>query len=169
MRWQTFERVMLGAILMVAAACGNDKAADAVASADRPADPYKEAYKEKQAAWADSVLRAAPNAKQVAEKLGPKYEIAPLPLRDAIVVLAQDPKYACHDKGKTVDPYLAGVVSFWVNMSVIGTDLIRIQESKWTTPAGKLVEDCLNEAAATWDFSASLGKPGAYIVQVQFR
>lgn len=171
MRWQTFERMMLGAILMVAVACGNDKAADAGASTDLPAteEAIKEAYKQKQAAWADSVLRTAPNATQVVKKLGPKYDSAPLALSDAITVLAKDPKYACHDKGKAVDPYLAGVVSLWVNMSVIGADVIQVQTSQWTSELGTAVNDCLNTAAKSWTLSASLAKPGAYIAQVQFR
>ena len=168
MRWQTLERMMIGATLVLAAACGNDKPAETGTVADRPVDI--DAYKKKQAAFADSVLRSALSAKKVAEKLGPKYEIAPIPLRDTVSALAKDPKRACYDKGKAIDPYVVGTVNLWVNMSVVGTDVIRVQESQWSSqPAGIAVDECLNSAAATWKFSTALAKPSAYIVQVQFR
>jgi hypothetical protein len=160
--------MMIGATLVLAAACGNDKpAANAGTGSNPPVDPA--VYKKRMAEFADSVIRSAPNAKKVAEKLGPKYEIAPIPLRDTVSALAKDPKRACHDKGKALDPYVAGVVSIWVNMSVTGTDVIRVQESQWSSQAGKLVDDCLNAAASVWKLSTALGKPSAYIVQVQFR
>ena len=169
MRTQTLQRYLIGATLVMAAACGGDKpAADAGGGTNRPFDV--DAYKKRQAAFADSVIRSAPSAKKVAEKLGPKYEIAPQMLRDSIAVLAQDPKRACYAAGKAIDPYLAGVVSLWVNMSVTGTDVIRVQESQWSSlAAGVAVDECLNAAAATWKLSTALAKPSPYIVQVQFR
>jgi hypothetical protein len=56
-----------------------------------------------------------------------------------------------------------------VNMGVIGSDIVRIQESKWTSAAGNIVDACLNKAAQSWKFDGTFGKPAAYIVQVQFR
>lgn len=170
MRKHTLQHYMIGATLVLAAACGGDKpaAAGGTEGSERPVDV--DAYKKRQAAFADSVINSAPTAKKVAEKLGPKYEIAPQMLRDSIAVLANDPKRACFDKGKAIDPYLAGVVSMWVNMSVTGTDVIRVQESQWSSKvAGIAVDECLNAAAATWKLSTALAKPSPYIVQVQFR
>jgi hypothetical protein len=160
--------MLIGGTLALAAACGKDKPAETVPIAARPGGV--DAYKKQQAAFADSVIRSAPSARKVAEKLGPKYEIAPAMLRDSIAVLAKDPKRACFEKGKAIDPYLAGVVSMWVNISVIGTDVIRVQESQWSSQVGGIAVDaCLNTAAATWKLSSALAKPSPYIVQVVFR
>ena len=165
---QIGKTLVLIASLALATACRKDKSADEEkGSAEKGWDVAT--YKKKQADFADSVIRSAPNAKKVAEKLGQKYEVGSVMLRDSIAVLARDPKLACYDKGKKLDPYLAGTVSFWVNMSVVGSDVIRVQESTWTSKAGDLVDECLLGASKAWKFSAAFGAPNAYIVQVQFR
>ncbi len=167
MRLQISKVLTLAFALVLAGACRKDKAPSDEEVQAKPFDVA--AFKKKQAAFADSVLQTAPNAKKVAEKLGKKYEVGSVLLRDTVAFLARDPKRACFDKGKKLDPYLAGTVSFWVNMSVVGSDVIRVEESTWTSKAGELVDECLLESAKSWKFSPAFGAPNAYIVQVQFR
>ena len=50
-----------------------------------------------------------------------------------------------------------------------GAVTVRVQKADWTSPAGRIVEACLNVAAAKWKFDTSFGKPGAHITQVQFK
>jgi hypothetical protein len=126
-------------------------------------------YRKKQRAFADSVLNVTGSAKALVEKLGKGYAIGSIRLRDTVAMLAADKKADCFAVGRKVDPYLAGTVSFWVNISVIGSDIVRVQESKWTSAAGNTVDACLNSAAKDWKFDATFGKPAAYIVQIQFK
>lgn len=168
MRMQIVTVLTLGAVLMLGGACRRDKSTDEELTA-KAAVNEPEAWKKKQAAFADSVLQSAPNAKKVVDKLGAKYEVGSTTLRDSVSALAHDAKADCFGRGKLVDPFLAGTVTFWVNMSVVGSDVIRVQESKWTTPAGDVVDGCLGELVKGWKFSTALGAPNAYIVQVQFR
>jgi hypothetical protein len=159
----------LVALLAITAACGKkDKPADDD-EAVNPKGVDKVAYQKRQQAFVDSVLGTAPKASQVAEKLGKKYDVGSTMMRDTIAVLAKDAKTGCFEKGKAINPYLAGVASFWVNLSPAGSDVIRVQESKWSSDAGALVDACLNDAAKQWKLSTALGKPGAYIVQIEFR
>jgi hypothetical protein len=126
-------------------------------------------YRKKQRAFADSVLNVTGSAKALVEKLGKGYAVGSTRLRDTLALLAADKKTDCFTVGRKVDPYLAGTVSFWVNISVIGSDIVRVQESKWTSAAGNTVDACLNQAAKDWKFDATFGKPAAYIVQIQFK
>ncbi|MCX5766092.1 MAG: hypothetical protein NTZ43_02555 [Gemmatimonadetes bacterium] len=167
MRLQTLSVMALGLTVLFVGACRKDKSNGDDDAKPKPVDV--EAYKRKQAAFADSVLQSVPNAKKVAEKLGQKYEVGSVTLRDTVALLARDPKHGCFERGKKFDPYLAGTVSFWINMSVVGSDVIRVEESTWTSRAGGLVDECLLEASKSWKFSAAFGAPNAYIVQVQFR
>ena len=166
------QRVTLLALL-TAAACGGDKSKDdsnqpsakgADAQALSPDD-----YRKRQAAYADSVLNQSAPAKAVVEKLGKGYAVGDTRLRDTVATLAADKKADCFAVGRKTDPYLAGTVSFFVNMSVVGSDVVRVQQSDWTSAAGNIVDACLNEAAKAWKFDATFGKPAAYIIQVQFK
>ena len=170
-RLYTMKWLTLGLAVLLVGACRKDKAADEDEAKAKQVDPavIVAEYKKQQAAFADSVLQTAPSPKKVVAALGNKYEVGSVRLRDTVAVLAGDPKLGCFDKGKHVDPYLAGTVSFWINMSVVGSDVVRVQESTWTTKAGDLVVSCLNDASKGWKFSTAFGAPNAYIVQVQFR
>lgn len=128
-----------------------------------------EDYRKKQQAFADSVLNGTGSTKSLVEKLGKGYSVGSTRLRDTVAMLAGDKKEDCFGVGRKVDPYLAGTVSFWVNIGVIGSDVVRVQESKWTSAAGNQVDACLNQAAKAWKFDPTFGKPAAYIVQVQFK
>ena len=170
------KRVMLlsfVAIAALASACSKkDKSKDDDAQATvGETDENKSAldYRKRQQAFADSVLNASSSSKTVAEKLGKGYGVGSTRLRDTLALLVVANKDECFKAGRNTDPYLAGTVSFFVNMGVIGSDLVRVQESKWTSAAGNIVDACLNKAAQSWKFDGTFGKPAAYIVQVQFK
>jgi hypothetical protein len=172
------KRVMLLSLIALAAtasACSKkDKGKgkdDDTQTAAGGSDENKAAldYRARQQAFADSVLNTSSNAKSVADKLGKGYGVGSTRLRDTLAVLVASGKDECFKAGRNTDPYLAGTVSFFVNMGVIGSDIVRIQESKWTSAAGNIVDACLNKAAQSWKFDGTFGKPAAYIVQVQFR
>jgi hypothetical protein len=161
------------ALAATAAACSKkDKSKDDDAqTATGGLDENKAAldYRKRQQAFADSVLNTASNAKTVADKLGKGYSVGSTRLRDTLAVLVAGNKDECFKAGRSTDPYLAGTASFLVNMGVIGSDIVRVQESKWTSAAGNIVDACLNKAAQAWKFDGTFGKPAAYIVQVQFK
>ena len=152
------------------AACGGDKKKDDDAAAKAIAEKAPvsaEEYRKQQVFFADSVLNGASSAKDVAKKLGKDYDVGSVRLRDTVAVLAR--KSECFKSARGVDPYVAGTVDFSVHISVVGSDAIRVQESKWTSPAGNIADACLNKESQGWKFDATFGKEGAYIVQVQFR
>ena len=168
------KRTHLIAAAVLLSACGGDKKKEGEVDTNPQARIQATAispddYRKKQQAFADSVLNTATSTKDVVEKLGKGYAVGATRLRDTLALLASDPKTDCFSVGRKIDPYLAGTVSFWVNISVIGSDVVRVQESKWTTSAGNTVDACLNQAAKTWKFDPTFGKPAAYIVQVQFK
>ena len=161
--------------LLALAACGGDKKkddddeAEAAKKKGAPAGQVSvEDYQKKQAAFADSVLNASSSARQVAQKLGKGYDVGAVRLRDSVAFLAGS-KTDCFQKARKEDPYLAGTVSMFVHISVVGSDVVRVQESNWTGIAGNLVDACLNTEATHWKFDSTFGKPAAYIVQVQFK
>jgi len=164
----TLRRLCLLSLLALAA-CGGDKAKDddpaTAATSKAPESP--DAYRKRQQAFADSVLNANQTALTVVQRLGKGYAVGTVRLRDTVALLAS--KTDCFPTARKTDPYLAGTVSFFVNMSVIGSDVSRVQESTWTSKAGNIADACLNEQSQQWKFDATFGKPAAYIVQVQFK
>lgn len=155
--------------LFAITACGSDKSKDDVTS--KPVNPNAispDEYRKRQQAFADSVLNAAKPVAKVVEQLGKGYAVGPVALRDTIASLAQGTN--CFQTGRKTDPYLAGTVSIFAHMAVIGVDLIQVQTSdtKWTSAAGDLVNACLNTEMKNWKLDMRYGKPAAYIVQVQF-
>jgi hypothetical protein len=165
---------MLGSVIALAACgSGGDKVKDddtAKAQAKIRASALSpEDYRIKQKAFADSVLNTVTPTKAIVERLGKGYEIGSTRLRDTVAMLAADKKSDCFGVGRKTDPYLAGTVTFWINMNLIGSDVVRVQEFKWTSPAGNAVVACLNQAAKDWKFDPTFGKPKAYMVQVQFK
>jgi hypothetical protein len=54
-------------------------------------------------------------------------------------------------------------------MSVVGSNVVRVQESAWSSAAGKPVDECLNNAARNWKFDTTFGPPKQLITQVTFK
>lgn len=157
-------------LVIATAACGGDEPkTPAAAAASSPVGVSPDEYRKKQQAYADSVLNASRSSKDVVEKLGKEYAVGSVRLRDSLALLAG--KTDCFLKGRETDPYLAGTVSFFVFMSPVGSNVVRVQEdaTTWTSAAGNIVNSCLNIASQKWKFNESFGKQGAYITQVQFK
>jgi hypothetical protein len=153
--------------LIALAACAAEKPQEGVASAATAMSPAE--YHKRQQAFADSVLRAAKPAAAIVEQLGEGYAVGSAALRDTVAALAR--QSVCFQAGRRNDPYLAGAVNVVVNMTRTGADRVQVQEAKWTSKAGDMVNVCLNQAMKGWKLrrAAKFGEPAAYIVQVQFR
>lgn len=162
-------------VVLALSACSRDKVQPADSSEAVPstttaesAAKAAEAYKLRQAAFADSVLKAVTPTTAIAKRLGKGYSVGGPELRDSLLsYIAKAPQ--CYQDGKRIDPFLAGTVSFLVNMNVVGSDIVRVQESQWTSQAGNVSDRCFNDAARQWKFGMGIAKAGAYILQVQFR
>lgn len=166
--------MVIGGVFALAACGGGDDKSkdDALGKAQakiRASALTLDDYKAKQKKFADSVLNTTTGTKAIVERLGKGYDIGSTRLRDTVAMLASDKKADCFGAGRKTDPYLAGTVTIWINMSLIGSDVVRVQESKWTSPAGNVVDACLNQLAKNWKFDPTFGKIAAYMVQVQFK
>lgn len=164
-------RIWTVGLILTTAACGGDardKSTKTSAARATPAVSPDE-YRKAQERYADSVLNQLKTSDQVVKELGGDYQVGSVKLRDSLAALAT--KTGCFLDGRKTDPYLAGTVSFFVFMSVVGSNVVRVQESatKWTSPAGNIVNSCLNVAAKDWKFDTTFGKPASYITQVQFK
>ena len=172
-RLMLFSFVAIATLASASACSKKDKAKDDDAPTTAAAEPDENKaaldYRTRQQGFADSVLNASSSAKTVAEKLGKGYGVGSTRLRDTVALLVAGSKEDCFKAGHNTDPYLAGTVSFFVNIGVIGSDIVRVQDSKWTSAAGNIVDACLNKQAQSWKFDGTFGKPAAYIVQVQFK
>jgi hypothetical protein len=159
-------------ILLVVAtvACGGDETKPPAAAASTTSTGVSpDDYRKAQQAYADSVLNASRSSKEVVERLGKEYAVGSVRLRDSLALLVG--KTDCFLNGRKSDPYLAGTVSFFVFMSPVGSNVVRVQDegTTWTSAAGNIVNSCLNIAAQKWKFNESFGKQGGYITQVQFK
>src|ERR1039458_2361472 len=154
--------------LVAIGACGGDKKKDdAPADAKAAAPQSADAYRKQQIAFADSVLNTVAAPATVAQRLGKGYEVGSTRLRDTLATIAASTD--CFPSARKTDPYLAGTVTFYVNISIIGSDRRGPEDTKWTSAAGNIVDACLNGQAKQWKFDATFGKPAAYLVQVQFK
>jgi hypothetical protein len=160
----------VGAAFIVA--CTGDKSETPKAAADASANASAQSaddYRKAQQRFADSVLNQSQGAAQIVARLGGNYKVGSVRLRDSLAVLSE--KSGCFLDGRKSDPYLAGTVSFYVFMSVVGSNVVRVDEptTVWTSPAGNIVTSCLNLAAKNWKFDTSFGNAAEYITQVQFK
>ncbi len=157
-------------VVATAVACGGDSAPAGGTANGAPSPAVSpDEYRKAQERYADSVLNATVTAQQIVSKLGKDYKVGSVRLRDSLAALAE--KSGCFLDGRKSDPYLAGTVSFYVFMSVVGSNVVRVQEdiTTWTSPAGNIVNSCLNLAAKNWKFDVTYGAQGSYITQVQFK
>ena len=158
--------------LLTLAACKGDKVkpdgADAGPTPDEIAKKDVADYKARQAAFAEKVLGDAASPAKVAEKVGKQAEVGSVKLRDALLkLIGQTPE--CFKNGRAMDPYLSGNVSFYIHINVTGSDIVRVQESTWTSQAGNLVDKCFTDAGRNWKIDMGVSKPGHFILQVLFK
>ena len=161
-------------ILAAAAACGGDKvkpdgdSPDAMLTTEQREAKNAEDYRARQAAFADSVLGSAKSVVEVAKQYGGEVQVGSVQMRDSLLKYVEaNPQ--CLKNGREVDPYLAGTATFYIHMSVVGSDVVRVQSSEWTSQAGTVVDKCFNEVAPKWKFPMGMAKQGQYLLQVQFK
>ncbi|HEY3286290.1 MAG TPA: hypothetical protein VGJ96_04120 [Gemmatimonadaceae bacterium] len=160
--------------LLTAAACGGDKvkpdgdSADAALSPEQREIKQAEEYRKRQAAFADSVLGSAKSVSEVAKNYGPNVQVGSVQMRDSLLKYVQASPQ-CFKNGREIDPYLAGTATFYIHMSVVGSDVVRVQTSQWTSQAGTVVDKCFNELTPKWKFPMGMAKQGQYLLQVQFK
>lgn len=160
--------------LFAVAACGGDKVQPDAETADSSLTPaQREAksvaeYQKRQASFADSVLGNARSATDVAKSYGNEVQVGSVQMRDSLLKYVQATPQ-CFKNAREVDPYVAGTVTFYIHMSVVGSDIVRVQTSEWTSPAGNVADKCLSEAATKWKFPMGMAKQGRYVLQVQFK
>ena len=156
------------------AACGGDKVqpdgegADSALTAEQREAKSAEEYKKRQATFADSVLGNARSATEVAKGYGKGVEVGNVQMRDSLLKFVEAAPQ-CFKNARDVDPYLAGTVTFYIHMSVVGSDVVRVQTSQWTSQAGNMADKCLTEAATKWKFPMGMARQGQYVLQVQFK
>ena len=156
------------------AACGGDKVQPDGEGADASLTPeQREAksvaeYQKRQASFADSVLGNAKSATEVAKDYGKEVQVGSVQMRDSLMKYVESVPQ-CFKNAREVDPYLAGTVTFYIHMSVVGSDVVRVQKSEWTSQAGNMADKCLTEAATKWKFPMGMAKQGQYLLQVQFK
>jgi len=155
------------------AACGREKVQPEGGDNAAPTPEQQEAkkvleYQKRQAAFADSVLGNAKGVQDLAKTYGKDIQVGNVAMRDSLVkYVAATPQ--CIRNGRDADPYLAGTVTFYIHMSVVGSDVVRVQKSEWTSQAGAITDKCFNEAATKWKFPMGMAKQGYYLLQVQFK
>lgn len=156
------------------AACRGDKVQPDGAGADAALTPEQreaksvEEYQKRQASFADSVLGNARSVTEVAKGYGKGVQVGSVQLRDSLMKYVEATPQ-CFKNARDVDPYLAGTVTFYIHMSVVGSDVVRVQTSEWTSQAGNMADKCLTEAATKWKFPMGMAKEGQYVLQVQFK
>lgn len=169
-----FRLTTLTLIALLATACGGDKVQPEGSDADASLTPEQreaknaEAYKERQAAFADSVLGSAKSVTEVAKSYGGEVQVGSVQMRDSLLKYVQaNPE--CFKRGRDMDPYLAGTATFYIHMSPVGSDVVRVQNSEWTSQAGNVVDKCFNDLTPKWKFPMGMAKQGQYLLQVQFK
>lgn len=156
------------------AACRGDKVqpdgegSDSALTLEQREAKKIEEYKKRQAAFADSVLGNARGVTEVAKSYGKGVEVGSVQMRDSLMKYVEATPQ-CFKNARDVDPYLAGTVTFYIHMSVVGSDVVRVQTSEWTSQAGTMADKCLTEAATKWKFPMGMAKQGQYVLQVQFK
>jgi len=79
-------------------------------------------------------------------------------------------KFCYQERGQKVDPSLRGGVAMVVTVGPSEITEAKVVDDTWSSKAGKAVNECLNEKAATaWKPAPGEVKPGKYVVQLSFR
>ena len=160
--------------VLAAAACGGEKVKPEGENADATLTPAQKeaknaaAYRDRQAAFADSVLGHSKSVADVAKTYGKDVQVGSVQMRDSLLKYVEASPQ-CFKNGREVDPYLAGTATFYIHMSPAGSDVVRVQTSEWTSQAGTIVDKCFNELSPKWKFPMGMAKQGQYLLQVQFK
>lgn len=100
----------------------------------------------------------------------PRVPPAPAALLEAVEREQSFSRFCYQEFGQKADPTLAGGVAMVVTVEASGIREAHVESDTWSSPAGKAVNDCLNEKAAkAWKPAAGSVRPGRYRVQLSFR
>ena len=79
-------------------------------------------------------------------------------------------RFCYQEFGQKADPSLAGNVAMIVSISNAGVSDTEVANSRWTSNAGKAVNQCLSQKAKqAWKVEPGTVKPGRYVVQLSFK
>ena len=79
-------------------------------------------------------------------------------------------RFCYQEFGQKADPSLAGNVAMIVSISSSGVSGTEVGNSRWTSSAGKAVNQCLSQKAKqAWKVEPGAVKPGRYVVQLSFK
>lgn len=159
---------VLTIVALLATACRGDKVRPEDEDANLTPEQRVEAYRRRQAEFADSVIGNAKPAAEVAKGFGEDAKVGSDVMRDSLVKYV-DANPQCFKSGRDIDPYLAGVATFYIHMNPAGSDVVRVQTSEWTSQAGNVVDKCFNEITPKWKFPMGMAKQGQYLIQLQFK
>lgn len=97
------------------------------------------------------------------------YPDAPTPLLDAVEREQSATRFCYTEFGQKSDPSLRGNVAMVVTIGNNGVSDARVGDAKWTGPAGRAVDRCLDQKAKqAWNVAPGAVKPGHYVVQLSF-
>lgn len=155
-------------LVAAASACtGDSKTPDQRAADSAMATSLEIAKGQKK--FIDSVISSAPSVQAVAKAKGKLYDVADDSLA-AIVRRESAKTYDCYTNALRDYPGLAGKVTMLVNFGAAGWDLVRVEDQTWSGPAGGIVQSCINfRAKKEWNLPIHNVKPGAHLVQLEFR
>lgn len=185
-RFATRSASLLPLALLVLAACPRDKKADAV-----PVDTtLTQAVTADTAAPTDlssltsNIPPASPDtfkrisAAELAKREGvstggastSRIPDAPEALMTAVQRELSFQRFCYQEFGQKADPSLAGNVAMIVNIGSAGVSDTEVGNSRWTSSAGKAVNQCLSQKAKqAWKVAPGTVKPGKYVVQLSFK
>lgn len=79
-------------------------------------------------------------------------------------------RFCYQEFGQKADPSLAGNVAMVVTVSATGVSDAEVANSRWTSSAGKAVNQCLSQKAKlAWKVEPGAVKPGRYVVPLSFK
>jgi hypothetical protein len=169
------KRASLIPLLVVALACPRDKSAKgggdtlAVAALDTtPAD--LSGIETSLPPAAPDTFKPQPARRGSSRASAPSIPPAPEPLMAAVRREQDFSRFCYQEFGQKSDPTLSGGVAVVVTVGSEGVTAARVANDSWTSPAGREVNRCLNDKAATaWKLAPGVVKAGKYVVQLSFR
>ncbi|HYV96699.1 MAG TPA: hypothetical protein VE967_04500 [Gemmatimonadaceae bacterium] len=167
----SFTAVVLIAAALVACQGDDKKATAAAAAAD---DSLMAASSAKALAnrrrIADSVVHAAPETRSVAQQLGAeRYDEADADLTAAVMRESAKTRDCYTNTVRDMDPDLTVVLYVLVNFGAAGWDLVRVEKSTQSSPAGGTVVACLNyRAKKEWNLPTKNIRAGAHLVKIVY-
>lgn len=157
-------------LLVLLAACPRDKKPKPAAAPPAAQDTAPMNLDSLQSAIppAEPDTFTAPKAHAIRAR--PRIPPAPPALLEVVEREQSFSKFCYEEFGQKADPSLAGGVAMEVTVGTSGVTDARVRDDTWSSKAGKSVNECLDQkAASAWKPASGSVKPGRYIVQLSFR